>query len=63
MLAQNLEIKFRVKLNSLAARSAVYRVPMSLQPLEMARVFSPMPPESGETGAEWEKYLEKSGIT
>lgn len=59
VLAQNLEIEFRVKLNPSAARFDVYGVPMSLQPFGMARVFSPMSPESGETGAEWEKYLEK----
>lgn len=32
---------------------------MNRRPFWMARVISPIPPESGETGAEWEKYLEK----
>lgn len=50
MLAQKLEIEFRKNLNPL---------PNSSQPFWMAGGISPMLPESGETGAEWQKYLEK----
>lgn len=59
MLAQNLEIEFRVKWNPSAARFEVSGVPISSQPCGMARVFSPVPPEGEEAGAEQEEYLEK----
>lgn len=59
-LAQNLEIEFQLKLNPLPNSTVnVYGVPVSSQPDWMAHVISPVFPGSGETGAEWEKYLEE----
>ena len=59
-LAQNLEIEFQLRLNPLPNSTVnVYGVSVSSQPCWVARVISPMFPGSGETGAEWEKYLEE----
>lgn len=59
-LAQNLEIEFQLKWNPLPNSTVhVYGVPVTSQPCWMARVISPMFPGSGETGAEWGKYLEE----